>query len=120
MPQATPQIGGGLSGLSTSRASSLLEVGQDAAVFFSGPVMAPTGSIPFSSPRVGLVRRHILSPGPYLGSPSVTAGQPQRTGGFMGIEGTGQALPVATVTTSAASTPTDQGPVQAVVQASPQ
>ena len=62
----------------------------------------------------------VLLPGPYLGSCSMAAGQPQWTGGILGTEGTGHAPPVATVTTSAPSTTTDQSPTQAEARPSPQ
>ncbi len=68
--QASPQLGGGMSGIGMPRASSLPSAGQDAAAYFAEPVIGPAGSIPFPSPRVGLGRGHVLSPNPYLVAPS--------------------------------------------------
>ncbi len=75
--------------------------------------MGPAGSTPFLSPRVGSGGNRVLSPGPYLGAPSVTAGQAQGNGEAMETEGTGQTLAVSTVMTGAPSTTTDKGTVQA-------
>ncbi len=53
MPQTSPHLEGGLSGLSMPRASPLPRVGRGAVVYFSGPVTSPSDSTPFPSPRVG-------------------------------------------------------------------
>ncbi len=46
LSQASPQLGRGLSVLSTLRASPLPGLGRGATAFFSGPVMGPAGSTP--------------------------------------------------------------------------
>ncbi len=97
--QASPQLGGGMSGLSMPRASSLLLAGQGTTAYFAGPVMGPAGSIQFPSPKVGLGGSHVVSSGLYVGTTSVTAGQAQGSGGAMETEGAGQTLVVFTVTT---------------------
>ncbi len=56
---------------------------------------------------------YVLSPSPYLGAPSATAGQSQGNGEAMETKGAGQTPEVSTVTTSALSTTTDQDPAQA-------
>ena len=71
--QTSPQLRGGMSGLRMPRASPLLLMGQGDMANFAGPVMAPAGFAPFPSPRVGSGRCHMLSPGPYLETSSVTA-----------------------------------------------
>ncbi len=56
--QASPQLGGGMSGIGTPRVSPLPAAGQGAAAFFTGPVMGPAGSTPFPPPwldREGVV-----------------------------------------------------------------
>ena len=111
--QASPQLGGGMSGLGMPRASPLPSAGRGAALRFADPVIGPTGSTPFPSPRVGLERSRVLSPSPYLGAPSATAGQAQRNGEAMVTEGSGQTPEVSTVMTGALSTMTDQDPAQA-------
>ncbi len=73
--------------------------------------------LPFSSNGSGGSQ---VSPGPYLGSSSATAGQSLGMGGSLGIQGTGHVPPVATVATSAPSATTDQSPVRAKAQSSPQ
>ncbi len=52
MIQASPQLGGGMSGLSTPRASPLPSAGRGTAAYFAGPVMGP------APPRVLLPELH--------------------------------------------------------------
>ena len=70
--ETSPQLGGRLSVLSTSRASPHPRLGRGAMAFFSGLVMGPAGSTPFPTPQVGSGRSHVLSLGPYLASSSTT------------------------------------------------
>ncbi len=81
--QAPPQLGGGMSGISTPRASPLPAAGRCAAMYLAGPVMGPDGPTPFLSPTVGSGGNHVLSPSPYLGATSVTAGRAQWNGEAM-------------------------------------
>ncbi len=74
--------------------------------------------VPFSQTWIG---REPCSPTrPYLGTSSVTTGQPQGIGGAMETEGTGQTPAVSMVTTGAPCTTTNQGPAQAGARPSPQ
>ncbi len=118
MAQASSQLGEGMSGISTPRASPLPPVGRGTTAYLAGPIMGSAGSTPFPSLRVGAGGSHVLLPGPYLGTSSVTAGQLQGIGGTMETEGAAQTPVVSTVTTGTPSTMTDQGPAQAGAQPS--
>ncbi len=53
LSQTFPPLGGGLSVLNTPRASRLPGLGRGTTEYFSGPVLAPSGSTLFPSPQVG-------------------------------------------------------------------
>ncbi len=74
MIQASPQLGRGISGLSTLCVSPFPPVGRVAIAYFARPVIGPTGSTPFPSPRIGSGGSHVL-PGLYMGKFSMTTGQ---------------------------------------------
>ncbi len=119
MSQASPQLGGGLDLLDTLRASSLLGMGWGVAALFTGPVKGPPGST-LHSPWMGVGKSHVLSPSPCLGVPSTAAGQSLGTGETLGTKGASHVPPLATVMTSVPSAMTDQSPVKAEAQPSPQ
>ncbi len=101
------------------RVSPLPAAGQGTAAYLADP-LGPAGSTPFPSPRVGAERSHVILLSPYLGTPSMTAGQPQGTGEGMETEGTDQTRSVSTVETGAPGTMIDQGPAQPGARPSPQ
>ncbi len=111
--QASPQLGGGISGLGMLWASTFPPAGRGAAALFAGPTVEPAGSTPFPSPRARSRRSHVFLPSLYLGAPITTAGQAQGTGETMDAEGAGRAPKASTVTTGASSTMTEQDPAQA-------
>ena len=117
--QASPGLGGGMSGLGMPQVPTLPPAGRGFSAYLARSGMGPASSTPFPSPGTGS-GLSVLVPSPYLGAPNATAGQAQGPGRAMDTEGAGQAPEASAVTTGAASTTTNQDPAQAGSRLSPQ
>ena len=110
--QASPHLGGAMSGLGMPQVPTLPPAGRGLSAYLARSSTRSASSTPFPSPGTGS-GLSVLAPSPYLGAPYATAGA-------MDTEGAGQAPRASAVTTGAASTTTNQDPAQAGSRPSPQ
>ena len=118
-PQASPQLGRGMSGLGLPQVLTPPSVGREITAYLarSRPGSANSTPTPFPGTGSGL---STLAPGLYSEASAANAGQAQGPGRAMDTEGADHTPGASTVTTGASSTMTNQGPAQAGSHTSPQ
>ncbi len=117
--QDSPSLGRGMSGLSARQVLTPPSMGRGLLGCIARSGTGSLSSTPTPSPGTGS-GLSALMPGQHLGARVTNAGQAQRPGGAMDVDGAGHAPGASTVTIGASSSTTNQGPAQAGSDLPPQ